>query len=354
MVILHRPAAGGGGIARYSRDLAEALREAGEPVRDLAVRPWTVRVRGRELGGFLSIRAQGLLRPIAKRDVLHSTFHYAAHPRCDVATVHDLFLQTMAPSLGLGEQELRRLEKGLARLARRRVRLVCDSRATLDSLRAANPSIREEDTSVVHPGVREVFRPPEAGAGKEAADGGLRQVLCVADLNPRKRVAWLLEAALQVDDPRLRIVLVGSLRSQRPAWDETRRHIDGLATRLGPRLEQRTNLDEAGLVRAYQDADLLVLPSIDEGFGFPPLEALACGTPAAVTDIPVFRETLGGEASYFGDVDGLARLLRKTLAAPRPTPAERQRRHRWVAGRYSWAGAAGALRALYAELRGRA
>ncbi|HEX2065298.1 MAG TPA: glycosyltransferase [Candidatus Thermoplasmatota archaeon] len=350
MVVLHRPASGGRGIARYSRDLAHALRAAGEPVRELAVRPWTVRVRGKELGGFLSIRLQGRLLPLVKRDVLHSTFHYAAHPRCDVATVHDLFLQTMAGPLGVASHELRRLGKGLARLARRRVRLVCVSEATRRNLLAAEPSLREEATAVVHPGVREAFRPPPP-APRAAEEQAERRVLCVADLNPRKRVEWLLEAAVAVDDPRLRVVLVGSLRVQRPAWEGARQRIDALAARLGPRFEHHSDLDEAGLVRAYQDADLLVLPSVDEGFGFPPLEALACGTPVAVSDVPVFHETMGEQAAYFRDAGGLARVLRRVLSSPHPTPAQRQRRHSWVARHHSWDGAARALRTLYAEVR---
>lgn len=70
---------------------------------------------------------------------------------------------------------------------------------------------------------------------------------------------------------------------------------------------QKHQLDEvqfAGFVaedqmRAfYQSADLFFFPSLLEGFGFPPLEAMACGTPALVSDIPVLRETLG-EAAFF-------------------------------------------------------
>ncbi len=44
------------------------------------------------------------------------------------------------------------------------------------------------------------------------------------------------------------------------------------------------------LISLYQKASALVFPSIDEGFGIPPLEAMSCGTPAIVSDIPVFRE----------------------------------------------------------------
>jgi glycosyltransferase involved in cell wall biosynthesis len=48
----------------------------------------------------------------------------------------------------------------------------------------------------------------------------------------------------------------------------------------------------------YSKAKALIYPSIDEGFGIPPIEAFASGTPAIVSDIPVFREILGSHAIY--------------------------------------------------------
>ena len=52
------------------------------------------------------------------------------------------------------------------------------------------------------------------------------------------------------------------------------------------------------LVELYQHATALLLPSLEEGYGFPPLEAMACGTPSIVSDIPVLRESTGGKALY--------------------------------------------------------
>ena len=52
------------------------------------------------------------------------------------------------------------------------------------------------------------------------------------------------------------------------------------------------------LKKMYKNASTLVYPSVDEGFGLPPLEAMSSGTPAIVSDIPVFREVLGDAAIY--------------------------------------------------------
>jgi glycosyltransferase involved in cell wall biosynthesis len=46
----------------------------------------------------------------------------------------------------------------------------------------------------------------------------------------------------------------------------------------------------------YSGAAVFVFPSLVEGFGFPPLEAMACGTPIVASNIPVLQETLGGAA----------------------------------------------------------
>ena len=55
---------------------------------------------------------------------------------------------------------------------------------------------------------------------------------------------------------------------------------------------------EDELVTLYQGASALVYPSLMEGFGIPPLEAIACNTPVIVSDIPVFREIYGNAAIY--------------------------------------------------------
>ena len=57
------------------------------------------------------------------------------------------------------------------------------------------------------------------------------------------------------------------------------------------------------LASLYAGAELLVFPSIYEGFGLPPLEAMACGTPVAASDIPVLREVLGSAAELIRGFD---------------------------------------------------
>lgn len=57
-------------------------------------------------------------------------------------------------------------------------------------------------------------------------------------------------------------------------------------------------VEEEDMAPFYQSADIFLFPSLLEGFGFPPLESMACGTPVVVSDIPVLKEILGEAAIY--------------------------------------------------------
>tara|TARA_X000000950_G_C13921214_1_gene663516 strand:- start:11148 stop:12236 length:1089 start_codon:yes stop_codon:yes gene_type:complete len=63
----------------------------------------------------------------------------------------------------------------------------------------------------------------------------------------------------------------------------------------------KNNIEDSELALLYNDVDLLLFPSLSEGFGWPPLEAMACGTPAICSNIPIFRETLN-EAAVLCDL----------------------------------------------------
>lgn len=352
VVLLHSLAANeGGGIARYARELARHLPAAGEPVRPLMFKPWEVNVGGRRTGGYVSLRLQGLLRPMRKRDLLHSVFHYAPHPRCDVATVHDLFPQQYAELLGTSKAELRFLERQTERLVRRGVQFICDTKATRDAFVRLHGSVPEDRLHVIHLGVDASFTPPTATTPRHPAfDREAFNVLCVADLNPRKRVDWLYEVAARIDDARLRIIHVGPASPQRRRWREQQAREAVWARQLGPRLVRILDPGPHGLLAAYRSADLFVLPSLDEGFGFPPLEALACGAPVAVTDRPVFRETLGEHANYFRDVEDLETVLRDAIRR-RPSTSMRRGHSDYVRKRFDWTHTAGRVVTIYDEVR---
>ena len=78
----------------------------------------------------------------------------------------------------------------------------------------------------------------------------------------------------------------------------------------------RVTDDELKLL--YNAATLFVLPSLIEGFGLPPLEAAACGTPSALADIPALREVMGQGAEFFdpNNLDNMTDVLANLLSNP--------------------------------------
>ncbi|HWI07420.1 MAG TPA: glycosyltransferase family 1 protein [Solirubrobacteraceae bacterium] len=140
--------------------------------------------------------------------------------------------------------------------------------------------------------------------------------------DPRKRIAALART------PRaLPLVLVGATRP----W----------AHEL-PDVTLTGHVSDDELAAIYSGARALVFPSDDEGFGLPPVEALACGTPVVTSDIPVLREVLGDRATFV-DVADLEGLLAAGAAATRPAPA---------APAWSWNDAAAATWRVYEEAAG--
>jgi len=76
------------------------------------------------------------------------------------------------------------------------------------------------------------------------------------------------------------------------------------------------------MATAYRSAEVVVCPSRFEGFGLTPMEAIACGRPVVVSDIPPHREFLGTAPRFFavGDDDGLAAAIAAARSGPPARP----------------------------------
>lgn len=159
-----------------------------------------------------------------------------------------------------------------------------------------------------------------------------RYVLYVGQARPHKGLPALLSAiprtALYRDG--VSLVLVG--RDFEPGSPAARVAADTLGShRVWPVGE----VSDAELAALYAGADALVHLADDEGFGFPPLEALAHGRPVIASDLPVLRETLGSCATFVNpaDPDDVAAQLDAAVAADEP--AARAKRIQW-ATRFRW------------------
>jgi glycosyltransferase involved in cell wall biosynthesis len=202
--------------------------------------------------------------------------------------------------------------------ARRAEVVLTDSHAVAGELRAAG--IAASRVRVVRLAVDDGLAP--AGHAQVAAaaqrHGLVRPwLLVVGWSNPRKDVATVVQAhAALVSRVPHDLVLVG-------ADSPTFRRVDL------PRLDSVRVLGYVGdaeLPALLTGASGFLYPTLYEGFGLPPLEALACGTPAIVSDLPVTREAAGDAAVFVprGDVGAWMSAMEQALMGrlqPGPPPA---------------------------------
>jgi glycosyltransferase involved in cell wall biosynthesis len=189
---------------------------------------------------------------------------------------------------------------------------------------------------VVPHGVATSFTPMSAedlAVARERLKLPDRFILFVGTIEPRKNLETLLEAwAMMRDRPDL--VVVG-------AWGWRYESIRERMSRMGPQLHHIDGLDPSDLPAIYNLARALAHPAWYEGFGLPPLEAMACGTPVLVSD----RSSLPGVVDGAGmvvradDPNAWRAALEKVIG---DTDLAADLRHRGIlrAAEFSWSRAA--------------
>lgn len=161
---------------------------------------------------------------------------------------------------------------------------------------------------------REHFRPPDPAALEAfRARKGLpeRFVLYVGTLEPRKNLTTLLEAYAIVAQDQAAPLLVGGGKGW--LYDAVFQRLEALGLR--DRVRFVGYLDEEELPLWYAAATVFVFPSIYEGFGMPPLEAMACGTPVVASNTSSLPEVVGDAGLTVSPYDpaALAEAIRRVL-----------------------------------------
>lgn len=135
-----------------------------------------------------------------------------------------------------------------------------------------------------------------------------RYILCLSTLEPRKNIKLLINACCSLWENgmiKTDLVLAG-----RKGWK-----VSDIISDVNPKLIKKIHftgfIDDEDLPMVYHCADVFVFPSLYEGFGIPPLEALAAGTPVISSDGSSLPEILGEAALYFrnNNQKSLERLL---------------------------------------------
>ncbi len=206
-----------------------------------------------------------------------------------------------------------------------------------------------ERVRAVHSGIPE-RRAPEGGAVPIGLlpSGTARFILSLATAEPRKDLPALVVAFdhLAAERSDVALVLAGQA-----GWGEAQLAEAVARSPFAERIVRPGWLDEATVAALLDAASVLAYPSRYEGFGFPPLEAMARGVPVVATGAGALPEILGDGAELVpvGDVSALAAALAEVLdsnARAEALVAAGLRR----AGQFSWADCAEGLCALYHDV----
>jgi glycosyltransferase involved in cell wall biosynthesis len=285
-------------------------------------------------------------------DVFHSLFY--ALPSSGVPgvrlgqTVHDL-TPILFPD-GFSRRQ-RLVFRSALRRSRDADRVVAVSENTREDL-VRLLSVRREQVEVIPPGIDPVF----FEAPSPARLAGLRRSLGfegpywvhAGGYDPIKNLPLALAAlaALRAEGCKHRLVITGDPGPNAPAF-----------LREVQRLQLQDAVLQAGwlavedLAALYSGAEVMVYPSRYEGFGFPPLEAMACGAPVVAGRAGSLPEVLGDVCPLVDpdDAGGLARELRLLLADP-DLRAQTARRGRERAAEFRWEATADRTWELYRRL----
>jgi len=307
-----------GGSGRYARELIPALIEAEPKIEitawvgatapaDLMSESWAgevcwIRLPVPGVGTpwhlWYELVAIGLAARRRRLDVVHGLAYLVpvVHPGvASVVTILDVIWLHHPETAGKRFSAVMRTLTPL--LGRRSDRIIAISEAARDDI-AATLGLDSRKFDVTPLGISPLS-PDEGLADSEEVRVRLGLdsapiVLCVAAKRAHKNLDGLIRAVALLPEPRPQLVLPGSSNDYEV-------ELSALASELG--LEDGVHfpgwISDTDLNVLYSMSTCFVLPTFEEGFGLPVLEAMARGLPVACSDIPVLREVVGDAAVLF-------------------------------------------------------
>jgi glycosyltransferase involved in cell wall biosynthesis len=258
------------------------LRAVHAPTNALSKRWWTI-------GLPLYVQRRGVA-------LFHGTnYKVPLWNRCrTIVTIHDLSLLLHAHTHK--EELVRSARLRLPATARMASKIITDSESVKREI-CEHLRVRPEKIAVVPLAPRRAFRPV---AGDEAAGARRRLgveddfILFVGTVEPRKNLLTLVRAFTELTrqaDFRPQLVIAG-----KKGWLTDELYVLIEESGLSSRILFTGYVTDEDLAALYSSCRVCVYPSLYEGFGLPPLEAMSCGAPVITSRIPVIMETVGDAA----------------------------------------------------------
>lgn len=293
---------------------------------------------------LIRLISQQVLLPVAaeawKADVVHSPSFIMPYIRGSarhVLTVHDM-TSFSHPQCHIALRRSLLYRRMVLESLRRTDVVLVPSQATRQAILEFLPDLQPDHIHVTVPGIGEEFRLCDSRSAQEViARLMLPQpyILYVGTLEPRKNLPALVESYRRLVEAgaiKEHLVLAGKL-----GWGYEALLKQMHAPALRGKVHLAGYVDQQDLPAVYAGARLFVYPSLHEGFGFPPLEAMACGVPVISTLSSSLVENLEGAAELVApdDIAALADAIRRLLTddalrAKRRTQGLEQASHyRW-------------------------
>lgn len=357
------------GVGRYVQTLQQELQEQGVATTRIAPAVPPLPNVGYTALRRLGVDARAFLTnfPIWANDPRSDVYHIMSQnlatlllfrrPRGKViVTVHDIipYMLRDHPQLSSYRTAADRLFDRMAMAGLRRAHhLIADSHYTLQCL-VAHLGIPAARITVAYLGIDHTrFRPlpvPASIRTRYALPADRRYLIYVGSEDPRKNLTTLVQALAEIRQtlPDVELIKVG-----RAHFDQERQQLCTLADQLGvrPAIRFLDDVPEDDLPVLYNLASAGVLPSLYEGFGFPVLESMACGTPVVCARAASLPELVGDAALLFDPgpaaAHNLAAAILRLLSKPdlyqmlRTMGLER-------AATFRWSRCAQQVRAVYA------
>lgn len=287
-----------------------------------------------------------MLQKKYRLDILHTQYILPLPSfSSGIVTIHDILFEThpqyFSPLFRIRSKILMRLS------ARRAAHVFTVSEFSRKEM-LSRYRIASEKVSIIHNGVDEArFYAGDAGRDIVESRGLFSKgyLLSVGRLEPRKNHVTLLRAYAQLQVATLPLVIIGQPHF---GFDEVFRVIQEL--NLDGRVRILSDVKDGELPAFYRHAKLFVYPTWAEGFGMPPLEAMASGVPVISSDSTSIPEVVGDAAVLISpsEIDALAKAIDHFMSDQKFC-VDMQKRGLKQVKAFQWCAAAEKVRAVYLD-----